>query len=79
MLRNSPFHVTTTVKLRQNAEETFVYNGFGQKVRHVDSEGNVSTWEYDDADGDGVIDAPGAEPSTGGYLRAEVRDIGTTE
>jgi YD repeat-containing protein len=66
----------------QRAEERMVYNGFGQKVRHVDAEGNVHTWEYfgaNDPDGDGVIDVPGSEPSTGGYLRAEIHDIGAPE
>jgi RHS repeat-associated protein len=64
----------------QEASETFRYNRFGQKVRHVDAEGNVHAWEYypaSDPDGDGVLDMPGADPVSGGYLKAEVWD--TTE
>jgi RHS repeat-associated protein len=61
----------------QNAVETFSYNDFGQKIRHVDAEGNVTLWEYygvADADGDGNVEMPGGATDRGGYLRQEIRD-----
>src|SRR5581483_9714220 len=50
----------------------YVYNSFGQMTRMVDPEKNVYRYDYypeRDPNGDGVIDNPGGNAVTGGYLR----------
>lgn len=62
---------------RQPIEELYVYNGFGQRLRHVDAEGNVTVYEYhpeNDPDGDGRNLTPGAGSGPFGYLKAVIRD-----
>ncbi len=64
----------------QSAVETFAFNQFGQRTRHVDVEGNVTRWEYypaRDPDGDGEIDVPGGDSATGGFLRRVIADAET--
>ncbi len=61
----------------QQAEEIWRYNDFGQLLYHRDAEENVTLSEYfgaDDPDGDGTIDVPGADVTTGGYLKQVTRD-----
>jgi YD repeat-containing protein len=62
---------------RQPGEELFVYNNFGQRLRHVDAEGNVEVYEYhpeNDPDGDGRNLTPGVSSNPFGYLKAVIRD-----
>ncbi|MDC0936556.1 Calx-beta domain-containing protein, partial [Pirellulales bacterium] len=50
----------------------YEYNDFGQTVRQVDPEGNVTLFDYyseQDPDGDGNVDNAAGDPTTGGYLR----------
>ncbi|MFQ5766962.1 MAG: DUF6531 domain-containing protein, partial [Acidobacteriota bacterium] len=59
-----------TVLTRQ---ETFSYNAFGQLVRSVDAEGNVTLRDYDPAcSPDGAN--PGCGAGGGGYLRSVMSD-----
>jgi YD repeat-containing protein len=62
---------------RQPSEELYAYNGFGQRLRHVDAEGNVTVYEYhpeNDPDGDGRNLTPGVNTGPFGYLKATIRD-----
>lgn len=62
---------------RQPIEELFVHNAAGQRVRHVDQEGNVDLYEYypeNDPDGDGRDLTPGAGTGPFGYLKAFIQD-----
>ncbi len=55
----------------------YTYNAFGQVLRQIDPEGNVDRYEYyaaQDPDGDGSLDNPGGDATTGGYLRQTIRD-----
>jgi RHS repeat-associated protein len=57
--------------------ERYVYNSFNQLTSYTDPEGNVTTYSYfseQDPNGDGIIDNPGGNPTTGGYLREMDRD-----
>jgi YD repeat-containing protein len=50
---------------------TYTYNQFGQLTSRTDPERNVTTYEYfteRDPNGDGVIDNPAGDPTTGGYM-----------
>ncbi|HLG20591.1 MAG TPA: DUF6531 domain-containing protein, partial [Bdellovibrionota bacterium] len=61
----------------EQAETILRYNDFGQLIFQKDAEENVTTYTYFgaiDPEGDGVIDVPGADTTTGGYLRNVVRD-----
>lgn len=56
---------------------TYAYNNFGQLTRMTDPEGNVTAYTYypaRDPNGDGVIDNPSGDPTTGGYLRQRTDD-----
>ena len=80
------FHPTTTLPEQagalglpsaQVATELFQYNPFGQVIRAVDAEENTTDYYYfgaNDPDGDGVIDIPGADSQTGGFLSHITRD-----
>jgi RHS repeat-associated protein len=62
---------------RQPSEEQYAYNTFGQRLRHVDAEGNVTVYEYhpeNDPDGDGRNLTPGVSSAPFGYLKAVTRD-----
>jgi RHS repeat-associated protein len=62
---------------RQPIEEQYVYNTFGQMVRKVDAEGNVTVYEYhpeNDPDGDGRNPTPGVTSGPFGYLKAVIQD-----
>jgi RHS repeat-associated protein len=62
---------------RQPGEELFVYNNFGQQLRHVDAEGNADVYEYhpeNDPDGDGRNPTPGVSSNPFGYPKAMIRD-----
>jgi RHS repeat-associated protein len=62
---------------RQPSEELYAYNTFGQRLRHVDAEGNVEVYEYhpeNDPDGDGRNLTPGVSSGPFGYLKAMIRD-----
>lgn len=62
---------------RQPIEELYAYNSFGQRLRHVDAESNVTLYEYhpeNDPDGDGRNLTPGAGSGPFGYLKAVIRD-----
>src|SRR5262249_10279215 len=55
----------------------YTYNQFGQMTSQTDPEGNVKTYTYypaDSPDGSGVIEVPGADPTTGGYLASTTTD-----
>jgi RHS repeat-associated protein len=55
----------------------YTYNKFGQMTSQTDPERNVDTYTYypaDSPDGSGVIEVPGADPATGGYLASTVTD-----
>jgi RHS repeat-associated protein len=57
--------------------EMSVYNDFGQMTRRVDPEGNMTEYAYyaeNDPNGDGVIDNPIGNSTTGGYPRQVTRD-----
>ena len=50
----------------------YTYNDFGQLTSKVDPEGNVSQYQYNpvsDPDGNGDVDNPSGNPTTGGYLK----------
>ena len=54
----------------------YTYNSFGQMTSTTDPEGNVTTYTYypaRDPNGDGIIDNPSGDATTGGYLKQEVR------
>ena len=63
-----------------NAQEIVTlnrYNQFGQLVSETDAEGNVTVYEYyseQDPNGDGTIDNPTGNATTGGYLKQITRD-----
>jgi RHS repeat-associated protein len=62
---------------QQPIVEYAVHNEFGQMIRHVDAEGNVDTYIYyaaNDPNGDGIIDNPAGNATTGGYLKQFVHD-----
>ena len=55
----------------------YTYNQFGQRTSQTDPEGNVTEDTYypaDSPDGSGVIEVPGADPTTGGYLASVATD-----
>jgi RHS repeat-associated protein len=55
----------------------YTYNQYGQMTSQTDPEGNVITNTYypaDSPDGSGVIEVPGADPTTGGYLATTTTD-----
>ncbi len=55
----------------------YTYNQFGQKTSQTDAEGNVTAYTYypaDDPDGDGDVDVPGGNSTTGGYLATVTTD-----
>ncbi len=57
---------------QQPVVETHVYNLFGQLTQTKDAEANVHTYEYypeRDPNGDGTIDNPTGNATTGGYLK----------
>ena len=61
----------------QQADELYRYNAFGQRTFARDAEENVTLYEYfgaNDPDGNGAIDVPGADPTTGGYIKRIVED-----
>ncbi|MDA1017716.1 MAG: DUF1549 domain-containing protein [Planctomycetota bacterium] len=61
----------------QNIEESFQFNAFGQRIQHIDPEGNVHTWEYypeSDPDGDGNVDNANGNTTTGGYIKQTTID-----
>ncbi len=56
----------------QEVVELFAFNDFGQLIRHTDPEANVTEYAYypeRDPNGDGIIDNPLGDPTTGGYLQ----------
>jgi RHS repeat-associated protein len=61
----------------QRSVTLFTYNDFGQTTSMTDPEGNVTTYAYypeRDPNGDGVIDNPLGNATTGGYLSQSVDD-----
>ncbi len=55
----------------------YTYNRYGQRTSQTDPEGNVTEDTYypaDSPDGSGVIEVPGADPTTGGYLASVAID-----
>ena len=55
----------------------YTYNSFGQETSQTDPEGNVTAYTYypaDSPDGSGVVEVPGANTTTGGYLAAVTTD-----
>jgi YD repeat-containing protein len=55
----------------------YAYNDFGQMTRMVDPELNVTTYDYypeRDPNGDGTIDNPSGNATTGGYLKQTTED-----
>ena len=55
----------------------YTYNQFGQKTSQTDPEGNVTQYTYypaDSPDGSGVIEVPGGNATTGGYLASVATD-----
>ncbi len=61
----------------QPIEEVYVYNAFGQVIRHVDAEGNVHVYDYhpeNDPDGDDRDLTPGVSNRPFGYLKEVIQD-----
>ena len=55
----------------------YTYNSFGQATSTTDPEGNVTTYTYypaRDPNGDGIVDNPSGDATTGGYLKQAVQD-----
>ncbi len=55
----------------------YTYNSFGQKTSQTDPEGNVTAYTYypaDSPDGSGIVEVPGANTTTGGYLASTATD-----
>lgn len=53
------------------------YNQYGQRTQTVDPEGNVTAYSYypsTDPDRDGVVENPGGNATTGGYLKQRIVD-----
>ncbi|MEM7312286.1 MAG: hypothetical protein AAF497_03955 [Planctomycetota bacterium] len=62
---------------RQMISTVYGYNDFGQPLFVIDPELNVTEFQYygaNDPDGNGVIDNPGADTTTGGYLAQTTSD-----
>jgi RHS repeat-associated protein len=56
---------------------TYAYNDFGQITMMVDPEQNVTTYTYypaRDPNGDGIVDNPAGNTTTGGYLKQTTVD-----
>jgi RHS repeat-associated protein len=56
---------------------TYAYNDFGQVTSMTDPEGNVTQYQYyseRDPNGDGTIENPSGNPTTGGYLMQTTQD-----
>lgn len=63
---------------RQPIESKMVYNRFGQLIREIDPEGNVSLYEYypeNDPDGDGRDLTSNVSDGPFGYLKAIRQDV----
>ena len=66
--------------MNQPIVELFGFNRYGQPLFTRDAEGNVTRYEYhpeNDPDGDGDDFTPGMSAGPFGYLKAQVRDVGT--
>ncbi len=64
----------------QSIVTIYTYNRYGQKTSETDPEGNATDYTYypaDSPDGSGIIEVPGADPTTGGYLASVAIDTTT--